>query len=95
MAITVTKHKDGTLLKFTTLFIPDGDKEDLILCGQVDVVDKSLRSQGMVNRHVIDDTEEKYHKTLREEASKAEALITGYCTNPEWNPEGYSKNIEK
>jgi hypothetical protein len=94
MAITVTKHKDGTLLKFTTVLIPDGDKEDLILCGQVDVVDESLRSQGMVNRHVIEDTEEKYHKTLREEASKADALITSYCTNPEWNPEGYSKSID-
>ena len=94
MAITITKNKDGTIMKFTTVFIPDVDKEDLILCGQVDVVDESLRSQGMVNRHVIDDTEEKYHKTLREEASKAGALISSYCTNPEWNPKGYFKDIE-
>lgn len=95
MAITITKHKDGTLLKFTTVFISTEDADDLILCSQIDVVNNKLSSQGLVSRHVVDATEEKYHKTLRSEASKVNSLITSHCTNPEWNPEGYSKNMEE
>lgn len=39
------------------------------------------------------DSEEEYHKELRVMAAEKEQLITSHSTNPEWNPEGYVKNL--
>lgn len=39
-------------------------------------------------------TEEEYHTELRTMAAEKEQLITSHSTNPEWNPEGYIKNLK-
>jgi len=38
-------------------------------------------------------SEEEFHKGLREAAAKKDQLITSHSTHPEWNPEGYVKNL--
>jgi hypothetical protein len=37
--------------------------------------------------------EETYHKELRAAAALQNQLITSHSTDPEWNPEGYKKNL--
>jgi hypothetical protein len=37
--------------------------------------------------------EETYHKELRAAAALQNQLITSHSTDPEWNPEGYTKNL--
>lgn len=39
-------------------------------------------------------SEEEFHKPLREMAARAKHLITSHCTDPEWNPPGYVRNLE-
>ena len=39
-------------------------------------------------------TEEDYHTELRIAAAIKNQLITSHSTNPEWNPEGYVKNLD-
>jgi len=39
--------------------------------------------------------QETYHKELRYEAALKKQLITSHSTDPEWNPEGYVKTLEK
>lgn len=38
-------------------------------------------------------SEEEFHRELREAASERGQLITSHSTDPEWNPEGYIKNL--
>lgn len=38
-------------------------------------------------------SEEEYHTELRIMAAEKNQLITSHSTNPEWNPEGYVKNL--
>jgi len=39
-------------------------------------------------------TEQEYHTELRAMAAEKEQLITSHSTDPEWNPEGYVKNLD-
>lgn len=39
--------------------------------------------------------EETFHRGLRAAAAEEGQLITSQSTNPEWNPEGYTKNYDK
>ena len=41
------------------------------------------------------DSEEEYHTELRKLAAEKEQLVTSHSTNPEWNPEGYVKNLNQ
>ena len=40
-------------------------------------------------------SEEDYHTELRLAAAIKDQLITSHSTDPEWNPEGYVKNLEE
>ena len=40
-------------------------------------------------------TEEDYHIELRITAAEKNQLITSHSTKPEWNPEGYVKNLDQ
>jgi len=40
-------------------------------------------------------SEEEYHTELRKAAAEKNQLITSHSTNPEWNPEGYVKNLDQ
>ena len=40
-------------------------------------------------------SEEEYHTELRVAAAIKNQLITSHSTNPEWNPEGYVKNLDE
>jgi hypothetical protein len=59
------------------------------------VVDDDLKPIGEPEKTAHERTEEEFHKTLREEAAKAGHLITGWSSDPEWNPEGYTKIFNK
>lgn len=40
-------------------------------------------------------SEEQFHTELRIEAGKRNQLITSHSTNPEWNPENYTRVYSK
>lgn len=58
------------------------------------MVDDDLKPVSPANSYEIDISIEEYHKSLRVAAVEADTLITAQCTDPEWNPEGYSKTLE-
>lgn len=55
------------------------------------IVDDNLKPIGEPERTAHERTEEEFHKTLREKAAQEGHLITGWSSDPEWNPEGYVK----
>ncbi len=59
----------------------------------VTMVDDEMQPISKPLFYEIDMTEEEYHRALRKDASKVEQLITSNSTDPEWNPEGYVKNL--
>ena len=40
-------------------------------------------------------SEEEYHTELRIMAAEKNQLVTSHSTDPEWNPEGYVKNLDE
>ena len=103
MAITLIRKetKDGpSNLMFKTEIVYDqeteGDDEVLIpqLIGKVTLVDDKLQPRTDPTIYAIDETEEDFHTDLRKKAAEAGQFITSHSTDPEWNPEGYTKNLE-
>ena len=68
----------------------DGEtKEGIAVTWQV--VDDNLKPIDEPERTAHERTEEEFHRTLREKAAEVGDLITGWSSDPEWNPEGYVK----
>lgn len=57
-------------------------------------VDANLKHLTKPTVYELPDSEEVFHTGIRKEAAEKGHLITSHCTNPEWNPEGYGKNLE-
>lgn len=90
MALTALKidTKEGT--RYVQLETIEGDNGIIvhwISC------DENFVPDGAKDASADKRTEEEYHTQLRIESAKRGQLITSHSTNPEWNPEGYSKNL--
>lgn len=61
---------------------------------KVSIVDENLQtlSEPVISEILI--PEEEFHTTLRKESSERGQYITSHSTDPDWNPEGYSKNLK-
>src|SRR5210317_580911 len=59
------------------------------------VVDDDLKPIGPPEETAHEQTEEDFHKLLREKAAEEGHLITGWSSDPEWNPKGYKKVFNK
>ena len=95
-----------TLFNMPTTFIRTG-KANLLIVTTTLTSDDGVLFNILKMQHVNDDltvlseeptkqlfTEhEKFHKEIRVFAAKKKQLITSHSTDPEWNPEGYSKNL--
>jgi hypothetical protein len=94
MAITLLRTEvEGkmTNLMFTTNVANIGGK-DLTVLETVEV-DDELRPISNPTTYEIEYEEESFHTNLRKEAAAREHLMTSHSSDPEWNPEGYSKNM--
>jgi len=102
MAVTLirksTEEGVSNLMFKTEIVYDQKDEggEELVeqLIGKVMIVDNELNPLTSPTIYAIDETEEAFHKDLRQQAAKVGQLITSHSTDPEWNPEGYAKNLE-
>jgi hypothetical protein len=94
MAITlIRKGKDNLMLETAMV---EFNGEEILTCVAKSVNDKlEAEAEDPGIRYQLDYTEEEFHRKLREDAAKKGHLITSHSTDPEWNPEGYTKNLEK
>ena len=102
MAITLIRtQKDNTwnnpMFKTIKIIVEketgeEGSRE--IILGQVTVVDDQLKSIGDDIKIEMSSSEEEFHRKLRTQAAEKNQLITSHSTDPEWNPEGYVKNLK-
>ncbi len=90
MAITLIKTKKG-LLQYRSVVLAKGELEYFI---ELKVVDENLKALSDIIRLAVDKPEADFHKELRESAASQKQLITSHSTDPEWNPEGYVKNLK-
>lgn len=100
MAITLIRKitdEGPSNLMFKTEFIhvQEGITEELEerLTGTAVLVDDDLKPLSVPAYYHIATDEEEFHKDLRAKAAERKQLITSHSTDPEWNPEGYSKNL--
>jgi len=54
--------------------------------------DENFQHIGEADASADKRSEEQFHVELRKAAAEKEQFITSHSTNPEWNPEGYTKN---
>ena len=99
MAITLLKKPEtDDLLKFRTeeihVSIDSSDEAESYLFAKVTTCDCKLKDISKPEIYQVFTSEKEFHKPLREEAAEHGHLITSHCTDPQWNPEGYSKNLE-
>ena len=102
MAITLIKtEKDGLWnnLMFKTIeeiAEKENGKEGArpIIIGTVTVVDDKLTALSDSINVEISSSQEEFHRKLRDQAAEKDQLITSHSTDPEWNPEGYVKNLK-
>ena len=100
MAITLLRREhNGALqnLAFKTKIVPeeleDGTTVEHLIC-EVNTVDDELKDLTMPTVYTVERSEEEFHTELRKAAAEKEDLITSLSTDPEWNPEGYSKSLD-
>jgi len=99
MAITLIKKKKENSdemhnIMFKTYYEKFDEKEILIL--SIMIVDDYLKDLSKPLIYDISELkEEEFHKKFRNEAAQHGHLITSHSTNPEWNPENYSKNLNE
>ena len=97
MAITLIRRQWGDAwanIKFETKHLPATTTEEAMDVIFATEVDKDLKDLTRPIIFAMDKSEDEFHKNLRISAAKENELITSHCTNPEWNPENYSKNLE-
>lgn len=98
MSITMIKTPDkNELLKFKTEKIYEDRLGNGNLVAhhyaKVTACDEKLKDLSQPTVYEINVTEEEFHKDLRKKAAAHNQLITSHSTDPEWNPEGYTKNL--
>jgi len=98
MPVTMIQNPEkGELLKFLTEEIHEDRFNDgnLIPCryAKVTICNDQLSDLSQPTVYEIHVTEEEFHKDLRKKAAQHNQLITSHSTNPQWNPEGYVKNL--
>ena len=100
MPITTLKIGRVLLACETVSIITDEIKEELTDYKEGDVissqyiVNDNMIQQGEKSFSVVSMNEEEFHKDLRKQSAEHNQLITSHSTDPEWNTEGYSKNLE-
>lgn len=57
--------------------------------------DENFEHLGPADASADKRSEEQFHVELREQAAKQGHLVTSHSTNPEWNPEGYVRNLNE
>jgi hypothetical protein len=93
-------------MALTSLIIPkkEGNKQYLqveTIQGEKGIVihwfgcDDKFEHTGKADASADRRSEEEFHKGLRASAAEKEQLITSHSTHPEWNPEGYVKNLKE
>ena len=98
MALTIVRHPinhNGKQSVGNIAFKTSYSEKLDCLFSKVYHCDNDLKPLSQSQIFEIKDNEESYHKKLRLEASKYNHLVTSHCTNPEWNPENYSRNLEQ
>ena len=94
MAVTalVIKNKDKSLryLEIYTQVNPEGGVKVVFTDMDNTFTFRAGKDRGKDVRE-----EEDYHTELRKAAAIKDQLITSHSTDPEWNPEGYVKNLEE
>jgi len=65
-------------------------KGEPVLLVSVFHCDQDWTPQGAPLNYYRTESESEFHTALRKDAAEKEQLITQFCTDPEWNPEGYS-----
>ena len=91
MATTLLRKQESNLMLKTIVETLEG--VDTIVVHAV-IVDNELKPLDKPSYYSIDYSEEEFHTDLRKEAAQKKQLITSHSTDPEWNPEGYTKNLE-
>jgi hypothetical protein len=93
----IKKPDTGELLKFLTEEIHEDKTGNGNLVAyqyaRVTVCDADLKDLTQPTVYEINVTPEEFHKDLRKKAAEHNQLITSHSTDPEWNPEGYTKNL--
>ena len=95
MPLTSLIIKDGDTTRYLQVITQPNEEEGeegvLVVFQEMDETFefKKGNDQGVDKRD-----EEQYHKELRLAAAIKNQLVTSHSTNPEWNPEGYVKNLE-
>lgn len=66
-----------------------------VLTASTAIVDDKLKPLMQPSLYKVEEmTEKEFHTTLRVQAAEHGHLITSHCTDPEWNPKDYTKNLE-
>ena len=96
MAITILQKEtiDGLASIMFSTSRMNIDGLDKLICKITIVTDKlePLPDQPPIISEILI-SEEEYHTDLRKQAAVTGHLITSHSTNPEWNPEGYTKEF--
>jgi hypothetical protein len=99
MAITLIRKKEAQSEQINNImfktYLEEIDKKEMLVLN-ICTVDNELKCLSRNLMYDLKDvSEETFHKKLRIEAALREHLITSHSTNPEWNPENYSKNLDE
>ena len=92
MAATLLRvnQRDEYLNLFIQTQVTDDDQTVVI-----NIVDNDLKViDGPVYQDLLQE-EAVFHTELRKKAAENGDLITSHSTNPEWNPEGYTKTLDQ
>lgn len=95
--LQIPKDKKKILLVFQTDEAIHSLEDELEnkLCVKIFESNEILQPQNEPVYEYFNQTEEDFHKTIRRGAADEQHLITTLSTDPEWNPEGYTKELEE
>jgi len=93
MPVTSLVIKDKEHTKYLQISTTPDEKEGGLIVVFTEMDEKFEFEKGK-DGGVDKRTEEEYHTQLRVAAAIKNQLITSHSTDPEWNPEGYVKNLD-
>jgi len=99
MALTLVKTEEGPLLKFVTEEVHEERKgsvagpKEVHCYAKITITNEKLEDLSQPTVYEIFVTQEEFHTDLRIKSAEQDKLVTSHSTDPEWNPEGYSKNL--
>lgn len=89
-SLIITDKDTKRYLRVTTQ--PNADDEGVIVV--FNEMNETFEESKGSDQGIDKRPEEQYHKELRLAAAIKNQLITSHSTDPEWNPEGYIKNLD-